>query len=311
MKKWSVLAVLFVAGCAAGPGSDDGLMPAERPAPALAEVPEPAAGVIATERIVVETDAGLDGLVRAIGQFVAPGTWGPEHGTAMYADGNAIVVRHSPEAREAVRAALRAMAGAEGRVATVTARLFTLDADDLATLASASAADGGVVDVYDAEALEAVIAGWKKRPSTTVVCAPKLTLLAGQAGSITIANQVAYIRGFERQTAGTDSVWDAVVGSVNSGFTMGVAVIPNGPGSQDMLLHFSIESQRLFDAAGEMPVLRQGTRTTELPRLSGCRIASTVPLHPGQAIVAIGAEPPSADGDGKLMAVVIEAQWEK
>lgn len=314
MRNWSVVAVLCVAGCASGPGPDGGLRAVEGPAPALADVADPEPGVIATERIVVETEignAGLDALVRAIGRFVAPGSWGPAYGTAMYADGNAIVVRHSPAAREAVRAALRAMAGAEGRVATVTARVFDLEPEDVAALEAASAADGGLVDVYDAEALRRVTEGWMKREGARLVTAPKLTILAGQAGTITMADQVAYIRGYVHLTEGATTVWDAVVGTINPGLTLDVAVIPNGTGSEDMLLRFAVETRRLFDARDSMPVLKQGMRTTELPRVAGNRVAATVSLRAGQAIVAIAAEPPSSEGDSRLMAVVIEAVWEK
>ena len=320
MLKWTVvLGAVLVAGCASTPAPHALLTPADRPAPALAEVANPVPSELATERIVVEAAAlgegGVQGLVNALGRFVAPGTWGPEFGTALYGDGDAIVVRHSPAAREGVRTVLRAMTGAAGQLIKVTARHFDLDAELLVELESAAAAEGGVADVYDSEALRGVIAGWMKQEGVSLLTAPRLTLFAGQAGSITIASQLAYIKGYEKSVSGDSVVRNPVVGTLQVGSALDIAAIPNGPGSDDLLLRFTIRMSRLFDVKGPFIMIRHGSDSaapmTELPRVSESRIAATVTLRPGQSILAVAAEPPSEDCRRKLMAVVIEAEWAK
>ncbi|KAF0244665.1 MAG: hypothetical protein FD180_2332 [Planctomycetota bacterium] len=312
------VSLILVAGCASGPVSQATLSPADRPAPALAEVGVPKASEIATERIVVEAaalrDGGVDEMVRTLSRFVAPGTWGPESGTALYADGDAIVVRHSAAAREAVRTALRAMTGAARRTLTVTARYFEMEPEMLVELEAAAAAEGGLADVYDGDALRAVVAGWLKQEGVNVLTAPKLTVFAGQLGTITIANQVAYIRGYEKQAAGSAVVWDPVIGTISSGIAFEFAAIPNGAGSADTLVRFSLDMSELYEAQDSFLVLRQGgalaSRNTELPRVLDTRIAATLSLRPGQAILAIGAEPPAAAGRSRLLIVVIEIEWQ-
>ncbi|MEK7467349.1 MAG: hypothetical protein AAB074_08045 [Planctomycetota bacterium] len=320
MLKWTVvLGAVVIAGCSSAPAPHAVLTPADRPAPALAEVASPVASELATERIVVEAatlgEGGVEGLVSALGRFVAPGTWGPEFGTALYGDGDAIVVRHSPAARDGVRTVLRAMSGSASRLIRVTTRHLDLDADLLVELESAAAAEGGVADVYDGELLRGVISGWMKQEGVSLLTAPRLTLFAGQAGSISIASQLAYIKGYEKADSGSAVAWNPVIGTLQVGSALDIAAIPNGPGSDDLLLRFELRMSRLFDVKGPFIAIRHGSDSaspmTELPRVSESRIAATVTLRPGQSILAVAAEPPSEDYRRKLLAVVIEAEWVK
>lgn len=311
--------LLLVGGCASAPLPQAVLSPAERPVPLLAETGEGVPKDLATERIVVDAktfgDVGLESVAHALGRFVAPGTWGPEHGTALFADGDAIVVRHSPGIREQLRSAVRALEGAAGRMLTVNARYIEMPPEVLVELESAAAAEGGVADVYAGDELRAVVAGWMKNKTVHVLTAPRLTLFAAQPGSITVADQKAYISGYEKHAAGGAVTWDPVIGAVNAGLALDVAAIPNGPGSNDVLIRFSLEMTELFEEAGGFLVLRQGggvaTRHTELPRVSGSRLAATLALRPGQAILAVVPEPPVAGAEAKLLAVILEVEWVK
>lgn len=306
--------LLAVCGCAAGPGAGPGLMPAERTTVAIEEVPGPEGGEISTERVAVDMDLaeqGLEGLVGTLGRLVAPGTWGPPHGTALYADGDAIVVRHSPAARKAVRSVLTALAGAENRVLTVRARALELSPGQFAAIGWTQSAEGGLADVYDRAELEHVVERWKKDGETQILSAPRLTILAGRPGTITISNQVAYVRGYERTTGDGATVWDPVVGTVSEGLALDVCALPNGFGSDTMLLRFSVDFDRLFDRRDEIPTVRQGTLVTELPRVSHSRLAATLAVRPGQAVLAVVAAPPTAGDEPRLLALFIEPEWDK
>jgi hypothetical protein len=310
-----LLAALALAGCAspepASPPPPAAVGPAKRAECALR--PVAARGELETRRYRLTAAEVFDGAapeaaLEAIVSFVAPGTWGPEHGTALYWEGEDLVGRHGGEVLARVEEAIGILRERRGRKLQLTARFASLPDGDARPLECVAPASGGLADVFDSAALARVEAEWRKAP-VQILSAPRLTLFHGQSGSITVASEYAYISGFERHEGAGAVVHDPVISIAREGFTLEAVAISNGGRADESILSFRLEWNVVPRRDGRLPLVRFGNLAVELPWTARSAVSGILTLRDGQGAVLMLSTPDPETGRPSIMAVLLELQW--
>lgn len=115
----------------------------------------------------------------------------------------------------------------EGPMVAIEARILKLSAEAALELTAdgpvpvpPSAARVGALNLSEAEARHLIQSA--KRLGFGLISSPRLSMFDGQRGTITIADQTAYVSGFEIKGVGTARVADPVIQQIASGWTLGV-----------------------------------------------------------------------------------------
>jgi hypothetical protein len=180
---------------------------------------------------------------------------------------------------------------------------FSLPADGLSLLENVPAVPGGLAGTFDREKLAVQTFVWRQRGPRQWLVAPDLALRHGQAGSVAVSSQAAYVSGL-REQAPDSKVFDPVVGTATSGLFVKARAIANGPGSRDFLLELSLEMAALTNLVS----LRLGGGSVELPAQEVSRVRGTFALRPDQALLVVLRGPGEALGL-PLTAAVFRLDW--
>jgi hypothetical protein len=241
-----------------------------------------------------------DALLRTFEALVAPGTWGPSHRTALYREGDELVVRHAKVVTERLAQVVETLAAHRDRQVRVSARFLTISADQASDLENLTPAAGALAGAFDRAALGRLIDGWIVEGATALT-APRLTLLHGRRGEVLMANQFAYVAGYEPRGG-----WDPVVGVAQEGLAMSVATVVNGPRHEELVVALSVELSRLQEEPPRVMSLRFGDRVVELPGLASSKVEGRFVLRANEALLVL-TRGPVARGGGELLAIAVEA----
>lgn len=139
--------------------------------------------------------------------------------------------------------------------------------------------------------------------ATSVLAAPRLSVLPLQTANITLINETAYVKDFTVQRAGNSVIADPVISKVWDGHKSEVCAtfLPGGR----IGLRCDVNVQELHRPIPEVKtVVVKGTKpvTIQLPRLSGVRLANVAEVAPGSLVVLAAKR-----SDGKFLVAVIKA----
>jgi hypothetical protein len=153
--------------------------------------------------------------------------------------------------------------------------------------ADAAALFGQRVNVVGAWSMDAAELSAAKLAAMHIVSAPRLTVFEGQNGMITVANQIAYISGFEVTSSDGARVADPVVQTLLDGLMLGLSAKTADGGQMRLSLDLTMAECVKPIRTQEIDVL--GARVTiQTPVIYSQRIQGEGLVGEGRALVLTG-----------------------
>lgn len=238
-------------------------------------------------------------VARVIRAMVAPDSWGADPRRALIVEGDELVVRHVPEVLDRVDRMIATLKAHRHTLVSFSVRSVPVAIDGEIGIDSLYPVSGGLAGVIDRAQIPLLQSRGPMAPSAY----PKITAFAGQACNAACRMSDLYVEGY----LPVDQGWAPKVAVLHHGITLRARGVPNGPGSDRLLIHISIERSELK----ELRNLRLGAGIVQMPVVAESRVAGRFVVAPGQAVLIVlrpGGEPTGRPDIMKPEAVIVEAQ---
>jgi hypothetical protein len=236
-------------------------------------------------------------LVEILREFVAPGRW-PANSLSF--DDGLLVARNSPAVLGALQSALQSLRENRDRLIRSRVRLMALRRDSLAGLENIPAASGGLVGVFERDALDGALRGTVLHPAIT---SPTLTTFNGQKGHVMILSQKSYVAGYE---AG-EGPYDPQMAIATEGMILEIRAMANGSNRDEFLLRFDAQ----LASPSEIVEVRLGAGVVQMPAQGFARLSGRCALGAGQSLLLVTRNPDARQPELPILAMTVTLDWDE